>query len=111
MSLLPSGVCATPYTPYFQPNLAEGVVYNLPWASEAGVYTATISVPGISATSAVSCATQINTALTTNIVADLNAAWLMGVRVIANVGIKVIIAGLPTNNPANYGISYACTTP
>ena len=110
MSLLANCAQANNTTNYSAPNLPAGVAYGLPWALNNTVYTATISVPSITATSAVSLGTQINTALTTNIATDLSNAWLMGALVLPGVGIKVIIYGLPANNPANYGIAWALTT-
>ena len=95
-------------TPFFQPNLPEGVANNLSWTagptgSGYASYVSTIPVKGLSSTSALSVSLQ---APNTN-VADAFNCWLATAYPTANT-IHVVVAGNPTT-PANFPISWAVT--
>ena len=92
-------------TPFFAPNLPEGIANSLTWTQigTTGYYTANITVKGISSTSALSSTLQV----TNTNVADAYNCWLMTAYPTTGV-ITFIVAGNPAT-PASFPISWAVT--
>lgn len=91
---------------------AHGVANGLTWTQvgTTGVYTASITVPGVSgSTTTVSAAAQYPADVATNPTAftDYSNCWLMVVGVTANT-IKFYVAANPSS-PATFGLSWAIT--